>query len=366
MRLDRLLLLPILFVAASSLRAQSFNLDVGDNLILWPVPSNGYGGAAAQTGVWNNVSHPYTIALVDLAGAPSAASCASTVSSSFNWPFGTLAGDDSALMNDIQAISSIGPAATWTFSGLANGNYAVYTYAWAPDSVNAHTAVDVPGAVEAQQIVGGSWSGSPHVQGLTYALHHVAVTSGTLVVHCAGSGGTSGSVNGFQLVQEGGSSFSSFCAGDGTAGGVACPCSNFGALGHGCENSATTGGALLSASGSTSPDLVALQSAGELPSPSSILLQGGVQLATPAVFGDGVRCIGGVLKRLYLVNAVAGVASFPPAGGPSISARSAALGDPIAPGSARYYQVYYRDPNPSFCLGGSSTYNVSSALTVNW
>jgi len=39
---------PLLFAAPA--RAQSFNLDVGDNLILSPAPSDVYGAAAGQTG----------------------------------------------------------------------------------------------------------------------------------------------------------------------------------------------------------------------------------------------------------------------------------------------------------------------------
>jgi hypothetical protein len=365
MRLDRLLLLPLLLLAGSVSRAQNLNLDVGDNLVLWPVPSSAYAAAAGQPGYWNDVHHPYSATLRDLGGVLTGVSCTSSISSSFNWPFGSLAADDSAIMNDIQAISSVGPAAVWTFSGLANGNYAIYTYAWAPDSANARTSVDVPGSSDGQQIVGGAWGGSPHVLGVTYALHHVAVTNGTLVVNCAGASGTSGSVNGFQLVLVA-NTFSPFCAGDGSPTGVPCPCSNFGALGHGCENSAATGGALLVASGTVSPDTVTMNSSSQLPSASAILLQGSTILAAPITFGDGTRCIGGTLKRLYIAAAVGGAVSYPPAAGPSISTRSAALGDPIASGSQRHYQVYYRDANPTFCLPSPSSFNVSSAVTVNW
>src|SRR5258706_1110595 len=329
MRLDRLLVLPALLLAGSALRAQNFNLDVGDNLILWPIPSGAYGAAAGQPGTWNDVHHPYSATLTEIGGTLTGVSCTSSISSSFNWPFGPLTGDDSAFMNDIQAISSTSGTAVWTFNGLSNGNYVVYTYAWAPDSATARTSVDVPGSSDGQQIVGGTWTGSPHVLGVTYALHHVAVSSGTLVVNCAGASGTSGSVNGFQIVQEA-PTFSPFCAGDGSATGVACPCSNFGALGHGCENSAATGGALLVASGTVNPDTLALSSSGQLPSAPAILLQGNAILASPIVFGDGVRCIGGILKRLYLAPPVGGAVSFPPAGGPTISARPAAPRDPIA------------------------------------
>src|SRR4029077_11024838 len=101
--------------------------------------------------------------------------------------------------------------------------------------------------------------------------------------------------------------------------------------------------------GTTQPDTLVLASSGELPNALSIFLQGDAKLVNGATFGDGVRCAGGHLKRLYAKNASGGNASAPAAGDPSVSARSASLGDPIAPGSTRYYQTYYRDPNLAFC-----------------
>ncbi|MBK7642888.1 MAG: hypothetical protein IPJ19_07530 [Planctomycetes bacterium] len=156
-----------------------------------------------------------------------------------------------------------------------------------------------------------------------------------------------------------------FCFGDGS--GAACPCNNSGSIGHGCANSVNAAGALLAASGTTSPDTLQLTNSGELASAFSILLQGNQDLVNPAVFGDGLRCVGGSLKRLFQGNAAGGTMAFPPAGGPSISVRSGALGDPLAPGSVRSYQVYYRDPSTSFCaapLGG--TFNVGNAQRVIW
>jgi hypothetical protein len=112
---------------------------------------------------------------------------------------------------------------------------------------------------------------------------------------------------------------------------------------------------------------VVLASSGELPSALSIFLQGDAVLAQSVPFGDGVRCIGGTLTRLYAQNAVAGTASAPRAGDDPISVRSALLGDPIAPGSSRSYQVYYRDPDVAFCpRPGGDTWNVSSGLTITW
>jgi hypothetical protein len=162
------------------------------------------------------------------------------------------------------------------------------------------------------------------------------------------------------------SAFTPFCLGDGS--GLACPCANSGAPGHGCENSAVTGGALLSATGvaSLSADTVQLSASDELPTALSIVLQGDVALA-PLGFGDGLRCAGGSLKRLYARNAVGGVLTAPQTGDPSISARSAALGAPIPLGATRIYQVYYRDPSASFCPAPTgSTFNVSGATAVAW
>ena len=156
-----------------------------------------------------------------------------------------------------------------------------------------------------------------------------------------------------------------FCFGDGS--GAACPCANSGQAGHGCANSATNAGALLAASGTTRPDALTLTQSGELPSSLSIFLQGSAQLGVALPFGDGLRCIAGTLKRLYAKNASSGTVVAPLPGDPSIRAHSAALGDPIAPGSVRNYQVYYRDPDPAFCPSPQGNgFNVGNALRVVW
>ncbi len=155
-----------------------------------------------------------------------------------------------------------------------------------------------------------------------------------------------------------------FCFGDGSA--VPCPCANSGAAGHGCENSIGTGGAVLAASGTTSPDTILLTSSGELPSALTVFLQGTTTVG-PFVYGDGLRCTGGALKRLYSKNAVGGVAAAPQGVEPSITARSAAKGDPLYPGFTRRYQTYYRDPNPSFCPSPTgSTFNASNGVSIVW
>jgi hypothetical protein len=157
-----------------------------------------------------------------------------------------------------------------------------------------------------------------------------------------------------------------FCFGDGSL--VPCPCNNNGAAGHGCNNSSNTGGSIMTASGaaSLSADTLQFTASGEKPTATSIFLQGNAQLGIRATFGQGLRCAGGILKRLYVKNAIGGTVVAPTGADPSVHLRSAALGDPIPAGSARYYQTYYRDPT---VLGGcppNSTFNVSEALAVIW
>ena len=154
-----------------------------------------------------------------------------------------------------------------------------------------------------------------------------------------------------------------YCSGDGT--GHACPCGNSGATGRGCANSIGQSAAL-SAIGTTSPDTAKLYVTGTLNTSFCVFLQGTANVG-PFLYGDGLRCVGGTLKRLYSKNASGGNASAPQGSELSITARSAALGDPIAGGSTRYYLVSYRDPNPSFCPAPpGGTFNASNSVSIVW
>jgi hypothetical protein len=154
------------------------------------------------------------------------------------------------------------------------------------------------------------------------------------------------------------------------SGGVSpCPCANPpGGPGRGCDNSAATGGAALAASGiaGLAHDTLVFRTLGETPSALSIVLQADALDASGSVFGQGVRCVSGTLIRLYVKTAHSGSISAPRASDASVSARSAQLGDPIAPGSQRHYGVYYRDPQ---VLGGcpaASTFDITQQLSVLW
>ena len=156
-----------------------------------------------------------------------------------------------------------------------------------------------------------------------------------------------------------------------SSGVIACPCGNPAAGSNmGCDNSAATGGASIASSGTASvgSDSLVFTTAGQRPTGTTILLQGSTALAAGVSFGQGVRCAGGALKRLYVKTAAGGSITAPniPGGDPTVSAKSASLGDIIAPGTHRYYQAYYRDP---VVLGGCAatfTFNITNAGDVLW
>jgi hypothetical protein len=175
---------------------------------------------------------------------------------------------------------------------------------------------------------------------------------------------TTGSVLTVQLAQP---PFSNYCD-PGYNGALACPCSNQPVFtGRGCENSSTTGGASLHASGiaSLAGDTLSFVSAGEKPTATSILLTGTIR-TNGFAFGQGVRCVGGALKRLYVATASGGSVTLPGAGNATVSARHLALNDPISAGDHRYYMVYYRDPIVMGSCSATATFNGTDAIDVTW
>lgn len=157
-----------------------------------------------------------------------------------------------------------------------------------------------------------------------------------------------------------------YCFGDGSLS-TPCPCANSGSAGNGCANSVNAAGAHLFASGTSSPDTVVLHASGELPTALSIFLQGDASNASGLVFGDGLRCVAGNLKRLYSHGASGGAVLAPQGADVPVSVQSANLGDAIPSGATRYYQVYYRDPNTGFCANPpGNTWNVTNAWSIVW
>jgi Tol biopolymer transport system component len=164
--------------------------------------------------------------------------------------------------------------------------------------------------------------------------------------------------------------FTSLCD-PGLNGVRACPCNNPpSGTGRGCDNSASTGGASLAASGIAylSIDSLVFTATDERPNSTSVLVEGTAPASSGIVFGQGVRCLGGTLKRLYVKTAVNGSITAPDfaAGDMTVTARSAQMGVPIQAGQLCYFLVTYRDP---VVMGGcptSSTFNATQTGVVTY
>jgi hypothetical protein len=76
-----------------------------------------------------------------------------------------------------------------------------------------------------------------------------------------------------------------------------------------------------------------------------------------SVFGDGLRCAGGVVIRLGTKTNVAGTSSYP-SGSQPISIKGA-----NAAGNVRMYQCWYRNA-AAFCT--PSTFNLTNGLQATW
>ncbi len=286
-------------------------------------------------------------------GLPPSAQCSSIARSPQNPARCWVTNSTSALANVLY--TSLDSGQNWTPTGFnAQATRVV------PDAIDpAIVYVATNGAVRARATSDAGASFSAFDTGLTNFLRDLQPAGGSgLRLYAAGPGGV--------FTTNIAPALSTFCAGDGQLG-TACPCANNGLAGRGCASSVNASGALLALSGNVSPDSVVLAASGMLPTATAIYLQGTLVLPEGVVFGDGLRCVGGTLKRLAVKASVGGASQFPAGGDPSISARSAALGDAFGAGAVRYYQTYYRDPDPLFCAApAGNTWNVTNGGRIVW
>lgn len=200
-----------LIACAPFAAAQQFNVDIdfpGSNGQLGQgVPSAAFGAASGQAGVWNSApsgSGPF--ALTDINGALTGATLSITGTSSllaFNNSSNT--GDYALLMNDARQVGTVvqGGNASFTFAGLTNGNYQVWTYGAPPQGGAGSTVVDVIGSTSTNpQTVTGGANNNTFILGGTHVVHNVAVTNGTLTIRITDPNGDGlpAYINGFQLV----------------------------------------------------------------------------------------------------------------------------------------------------------------------
>ena len=154
-------------------------------------------------------------------------------------------------------------------------------------------------------------------------------------------------------IQDG--DFERFGFGDGS--GRSCPCANASDTGSetGCVNSAGLGARLEALESSSAMTDSLLLRACNLPPGVPALLFSGTTRLQGALFGDGLRVVGGSTKRLGVRLADArGGATW----GPGLAAAAG-----FVAGDVRHFQVWYRD-----ALGGpcGNSFNLSSGVTVNF
>jgi hypothetical protein len=154
-----------------------------------------------------------------------------------------------------------------------------------------------------------------------------------------------------------------YCFGD-SGSGTPCPCNNDndGSVpGSGCANGVFASGARLKGVGraSVSTDTLVLITTGLEPNNSGLYFQAENDLTPGQIWGDGLRCAGGQLKRL-------GVRLSDPTGRSDTSGYplpiSVKAGN-VTAGDTKRYQCWYRNLTGSPC---GSLFNSSNGYAVIW
>lgn len=154
----------------------------------------------------------------------------------------------------------------------------------------------------------------------------------------------------------------------GSGGVIACPCANPpSGAGEGCDNfGAPVGGAVISGTGiavalPTTTQTVDVSGLNPLTT-FCVLFRGTASVPAGVVFGAGVRCVGGQLRRIFKGPASAGSISFPN----TSTDMWTASGSPPAT-TTLFYFVAYRNPAASVpCSSTSATFNCSNAGSITW
>lgn len=181
--------------------AQSFNVDFGAAGTV--SPSDGYGGVIGSPGVWNGIDPngaQMPFGLVDLAGNSTGVMLSLPTGGAVLGNNPCLMGEEQALLDDFMDPLAGG---TFEFTGLANGLYTVVCYSFAADDFTYTTDIDVTGASEGVQVVGGTdWCVSMmQAPGETYSLHTVDVSIGMITITYDAGATLFETFNGIQILE---------------------------------------------------------------------------------------------------------------------------------------------------------------------
>src|SRR5262249_13846002 len=152
-------------------RAQSFNVDIGPNVVD-PTPSSTYGAGASQPGYWHAWAGNSPSSLVRIDGTASSAS-AQYLLNPTGWgeteaDLAGPSGEGELLMDDRrEALTTFGSIEDIEVSGLWNGEYDVFTYCF--DSLAGTSRVQVLGSSDPAVVLGGGTFPGSQIQGQTYA-----------------------------------------------------------------------------------------------------------------------------------------------------------------------------------------------------
>ncbi len=178
-----------------------------------------------------------------------------------------------------------------------------------------------------------------------------------------GSVADAGAVYAFDLPDSPGRGY---CFGD-PGGGTPCPCGNDndGSIpGSGCDNGVFASGAQLTGSGiaSVTYDSLVLTTTHHEPNNSGLYFQADNDLSPGVVWGDGLQCAGGQLKRLGVRFADANGSSDTSAWATPISVKAGN----VSAGDTKRYQCWYRTTVNPPCGVGVNDFNASNGYEVTW
>jgi len=324
-------------LSASSAAAQSFNVDFGT---VGTPPTNTYGAAALQPGIWNEIEGGALSApLVGLGGTPTAVTIDAD-GNSFTFNNAGTTGDDEALLDSLLD----GPT-TIVFRGLAPGDYVVYTYAWAPDSAAYITNVEVLGSSDPLQACGGNWGGTFQL-GVIYTRHAVTIggSLANLEIQLT-TGSQFRSVNGVQIVRGGGGIGLNYCTANPNSTGATGVISATGSASIGANNLTLVASALPN---NAFGFFVTSPLTASIPNPGG---------------SAGVLCVGSPIGRYVgpgQIKNSGGTGSF------SLLIDLNQIPTPTGPtaavaGQTRNFQAWHRD-----VVAGSATSNFTNGLAVTF
>ena len=122
----------------------------------------------------------------------------------------------------------------------------------------------------------------------------------------------------------------------------------------------------MTATGTPALDDVVLNVDGVNASGNCIFMRGDGNNVSGVVFGDGVRCVDGVLRRRTKAIFSPNISSFPLPTDTVTLSNGWGLGNDTPPGSGitAYYMAYYRNAAAVFCP--PETFNGTNGFVITW